>query len=120
MIRIKTLFFVFFAVTFFGLSPSMAAIPENVSGDAVLDPDIRREIEIGRKTVKEIEKRWELSSDPSQLARLAMITDALKPHMTRPIPYETRIIRSDIPNAFCLPGGFVFFYHKNVEFTPLG
>jgi hypothetical protein len=41
-----------------------------------------------------------------------MITDALKPHMERPIPYETRIIRSDIPNAFCLPGGFVFFTTK--------
>ncbi|GHV37817.1 peptidase M48 [Synergistales bacterium] len=122
MIRIKTLFLAvfftflaFFTVTFFEPSLSMAATPKNVSGDAALDPDISREIEIGRKAVEEIEKRWELSSDPSQLARLAMITDALKPHMTRPIPYETRIIRSDIPNAFCLPGGFVFFTTKMLD-----
>jgi hypothetical protein len=38
-----------------------------------------------------------------------MIVDKLKPHLKRKIPYEVRIARMDTPNAFCLPGGFIFF-----------
>jgi predicted Zn-dependent protease len=44
-----------------------------------------------------------------------MIADALKPHMEREIPYEVRIVRSDVANAFCLPGGFIFFTSKMLE-----
>jgi hypothetical protein len=35
--------------------------------------------------------------------------------MEREIPYEVRIIRMKTPNAFCLPGGFVFFTSGMLE-----
>ncbi|MDR1377495.1 MAG: M48 family metalloprotease [Synergistaceae bacterium] len=83
--------------------------------EGIADSQLRKEREAGRKTVKEIEERWELIADPVPLVRLSMIVDALKPHMEREIPYEVRIIRSDVSNAFCLPGGFIFFTSKMLQ-----
>ncbi|MCL2009178.1 MAG: M48 family metalloprotease [Synergistaceae bacterium] len=79
------------------------------------DPQLRRETEIGRKAVEQIEARWELVADPARLVHLAMIADRLKPHLERDISYEVRIIRSDAANAFCLPGGFIFFTSRMLE-----
>lgn len=77
--------------------------------EQISDPQLQKERKIGRKAVAEIESHWELDADPALLVRLSMIVDRLKTHMTRSIPYEVRVIRMDVPNAFCLPGGFVFF-----------
>ena len=57
----------------------------------------------------EIEKSWPLEADPARLARLRMILNRLEPHMERRIPYEIRIVKTEALNAFCLPGGFIFF-----------
>ncbi|MDR1978305.1 MAG: M48 family metallopeptidase [Synergistaceae bacterium] len=83
--------------------------------EQILDPEVRRERKIGRKTVDAIEKNWELIADPARLVHLSMIVDTLKPHLKREIPYEVRIVRMDTPNAFCLPGGFIFFTSKMLE-----
>jgi predicted Zn-dependent protease len=75
----------------------------------ISDPELLKEQAIGRKIVDRIEQDGELIADPALLARLTMILDSLKPHLERRIPYEIRVLRSEAPNAFCLPGGFVFF-----------
>jgi predicted Zn-dependent protease len=80
-----------------------------VSDKSLADPELRRERQIGREAARRIEKDWELSADPALLARLSMIAERLKPHFERDIPYEVRIVRMSAPNAFCLPGGFIFF-----------
>jgi len=79
------------------------------------DPELRREREIGRKAVKQIEEQMELIADPARIAHLTMIAEKLRYHLERDIPYEVRIIRSDLPNAFCLPGGFIFFTSRMLE-----
>jgi Zn-dependent protease with chaperone function len=81
----------------------------------ISDPELLRERAIGRKIVEQIEKNEELVADPALLARFSMILDSLKPHLERKIPYEIRILRADAPNAFCLPGGFVFFTTRMLE-----
>jgi predicted Zn-dependent protease len=109
--------FVFLTLCLF-VCPARAGVSLDGTGsedEGITDPQLRKEREAGRKAVKEIEERWELIADPVPLVRLTMIVDALKPHMEREIPYEVRIVRSDIPNAFCLPGGFVFFTSKMLE-----
>jgi hypothetical protein len=98
---------------------SSGAISENVasedaaSEDMALeyeqDPELRRERKMGRKSLEAIEKHWELVADPARLAHLSMIVDKLEPHLERKIPYEVRIVHAKTPNAFCLPGGFIFF-----------
>ena len=80
-----------------------------VSEDAVLDPELKKEIEIGRKAMSQIEEHWPLTSDPAVTARLNMILSRLEPHMERDIPYEIRLVSTEAQNAFCLPGGFIFF-----------
>ncbi|MDR3231203.1 MAG: M48 family metalloprotease, partial [Synergistaceae bacterium] len=74
-----------------------------------------KERKIGRQTVRQIEERWELIADPARIAHLSMIAGRLEGHMQRKIPYEVRIIRMDAPNAFCLPGGFIFFTSKMLD-----
>ncbi|MDR1731695.1 MAG: M48 family metalloprotease [Synergistaceae bacterium] len=83
--------------------------------EGIEDPQLARERKIGRRTVRQIEARWELIADPARLAHLTMILNKLEPHMKRKIPYELRILRMDVPNAFCLPGGFIFFTSKMLD-----
>lgn len=90
---------------------SPGALSEDVEteDEQILDPELRRERNIGRKALESIEKNWELIADPARLVHLSMIMEKLKPHLERGIPYEVRIVRMNAPNAFCLPGGFIFF-----------
>ncbi|MBR1671841.1 MAG: M48 family metalloprotease [Fretibacterium sp.] len=90
----------------------MAAAPSPAAArDAAdrSDPDLEKEREIGRRALAQIEERWPLTSDPAATARLNMILDRLEPHMERRIPYEVRLVSTDVQNAFCLPGGYIFF-----------
>lgn len=73
------------------------------------DLGLEKERKIGQKALAEIEKSWPLEADPARLARLRMILNRLEPHMERRIPYEIRIVKTEALNAFCLPGGFIFF-----------
>lgn len=77
--------------------------------DTEMAADLAKERKIGERAVAEIEKNWPLSADPIVLARLQMILNRLEPHMERRIPYELRVVKTEALNAFCLPGGFIFF-----------
>ncbi|MDR1875103.1 MAG: M48 family metalloprotease [Synergistaceae bacterium] len=94
-----------------------AALPSGVisEDEGIADPRLAKERRIGREAVRQIEERYELIADPARIALLSMIVSRLSPHMTRKIPYEVRILRMDVPNAFCLPGGFIFFTSKMLE-----
>ena len=79
------------------------------SDDVNSDTDLAKELEIGRKALAQIEKEWPLIIDPAIVSRLEMILNKLEPHMQRRIPWELRLVKTDALNAFCLPGGFIFF-----------
>jgi predicted Zn-dependent protease len=113
--------FLFVLLSLYVLSFTAWSQENSISADVISadeqisDPVLRKERKIGRKAVEQIEERYELIADPARVAHLSMIVDALKPHMEREIPYEVRIIKTSIPNAFCLPGGFVFFTSRMLE-----
>jgi len=73
------------------------------------DPDLAKEVEIGRRAMKQIEEQWPLTSDPAVTSKLEMILRKLEPFMSRRIDWEIRLVKTDALNAFCLPGGFIFF-----------
>ncbi len=73
------------------------------------DPDLAKEVEIGRRAMKQIEEKWPLTSDPAITSKLEMILRKLEPFMSRRIDWEIRLVKTDALNAFCLPGGFIFF-----------
>ena len=84
-------------------------IPFNSSYAAEQDSDLAKEREIGQKIIKQIEEQWPLTSDPAVLSKLEMIINRLEPYMQRRIDWEVRLVNSEELNAFCLPGGFIFF-----------
>ena len=90
--------FLFFIFLFSGISA--AAEP---------DPDLEKERKIGEKAVEQIEQEWPLASDPAVLSKLEMIASRLEPYMQRRIDWQVRLVNSEEFNAFCLPGGFIFF-----------
>ena len=77
---------------------------------------IDKEIALGEKAAAEIEEKWEVQSDPSLNARMAMLLNRFLPLLSRPLPYEVRIIRDEMINAFSLPGGTVYFTTGILDF----
>ncbi|MBR1657971.1 MAG: M48 family metalloprotease [Synergistaceae bacterium] len=73
------------------------------------DPDLPKEVEIGRRAMKQIEEKWPLTSDPAIVSKLEMILNRIEPFMSRRIKWEIRLVKTEAMNAFCLPGGFIFF-----------
>ena len=73
------------------------------------DPDLAKEVEIGRRAMKQIEEQWPLTSDPAVTSKLEIILRKLEPFMSRRIDWEIRLVKTEAMNAFCLPGGFIFF-----------
>lgn len=76
---------------------------------AVCASRTEKEIAVGRKASQEIEKQFELLSDPVRLVRLSTVMDRLVGGLDVPYPWQVKIVRLDEPNAFCLPGGFIYF-----------
>ena len=81
----------------------------SIAFSAEPDPDLAREVEIGRRAVNQIEEKWPLISDPAITSKLEMIINRLEPYMSRRINWEVRLVKTEALNAFCLPGGFIFF-----------
>ena len=73
------------------------------------DPDLAKEVEIGKKAIERIEQEWPLTSDPAVTTKLQIIASKLEPYMSRRINWEIRLIKTEEENAFCIPGGFIFF-----------
>jgi len=90
----------------------------SVSVTAFAQEDSSKEIALGRKVAEEVEKNWERVADPTVTARLNMILSRFKPHLERDLPYEVRVIKDDdVPNAFSLPGGIVYFTTAMIKFA---
>ena len=86
------------------------------------EDEMQREIKFGKEVSEEIEQHWERVSDPVKIAHLSMICEKIKPHMTRTLPFEIRIIQEKSLNAFSLPGGIIYmttgildFLHSDAE-----
>ena len=79
--------------------------PTDILFSAEKDPDLPKEVEIGRRAMKQIEEKWPLTSDPAVVSKLEMIIHRLEPFMSRRIDWEVRLVKTEVINAFCLPGG---------------
>ena len=78
--------------------------------------DMKKEIALGEKVAADVEKQWERVADPALSARLSMLLGRFLPHLSRPLPYEVRIVREKMVNAFSLPGGIVYFTTGMLDF----
>ncbi len=76
-----------------------------------------KEIALGKRVCEDVEKRWERIVDPIRVARLEVLLQRLVPETQRPFDYEVRVISDDQPNAFSLPGGFLYFTTGMIDFA---
>ncbi len=71
--------------------------------------DFEKEEKIGRKIADKIEKQYELIEDPENLDKVRKIGEMLKNVSDwSEIHYQFAIIDREGPNAFALPGGFIY------------
>jgi predicted Zn-dependent protease len=89
----------------------LTALPLRASQDTM-----KKEIALGEKVAADVEKQWERVADPALSARLSMLLGRFLPHLSRPLPYEVRIVREKMVNAFSLPGGIVYFTTGMLDF----
>lgn len=82
-----------------------------------LSKEDQKEIALGKKVCEQVEKRWDRVVDPVRVARLEAILQRLAPEAQRPLEYEVRVISEDQPNAFSLPGGFIYFTTGMLDFA---
>lgn len=69
---------------------------------------LSKEIALGEKVASQIESEWPIVSDPVKVARVQMIFNKLLPYLSRPLPYEVKILDLEMINAFCIPGGKIY------------
>ena len=98
------------AFTFLGLFLTILLALSPVQANAgAPSRDDEKEVALGKKVCEQVEKKWERVMDPVRVARLEAILQQLVPEAERPLEYEIRVISEDQPNAFSLPGGFIYF-----------
>lgn len=78
--------------------------------EGISQKEIDKEVAAGRKVAEKIDKEFELVSDPAQVVRLSTILERLTYMHEVKYPWEVKIIRREELNAFCLPGGFIYFF----------
>ena len=87
---------------FFAVIAFLLMLPVSVALCAEADPDLAKEVEIGRKAIARIEEEWPLAADPAVTSKLEMIAAKLEPYMSRRINWEIRLVKTEVMNAFCL------------------
>jgi len=79
--------------------------------------DIRlKEQKITENISEQVEKQIPRVRGPEVEKRLSDLTAMIKPHMTRDLNYEVRIIKRNDPHAFSLPGGLTYITTGMLEF----
>ncbi len=67
----------------------------------------QKEIALGQKVSADVEKQWERVADPALAHGLNMALNRMVP-LSRPLPYEVRVVREDMVNTSAFPG-IVYF-----------
>ncbi len=97
------------ALSAFADEPHITISPLNKLSDA-------DEIALGRKFAAQIESEVEIVSNPVIGHYLEGIVSALAAQSQRPnLPYSIKLINSNEPNAFSIPGGFLYLNRGLVE-----
>ncbi len=69
---------------------------------------IEKELALGRQLAREVENQAKLYTDPIVNEYLNRLTQNLTRHSDVTFPVTVKILESDQPNAFTLPGGHIF------------
>ncbi|MGI6075324.1 MAG: M48 family metalloprotease [Pyramidobacter sp.] len=97
--------------------PSWARRKGGETSAEKLAQSVKRECKIGRRIAEEIAEHMDFVEDPLVTARVRGIFNRLVPWVSRPLPYQVHIVREKSPNAFCIPGGYVYVTTGLLDFV---
>ena len=71
---------------------------------------LEKEIALGRQLAQEVQRQAKLVEDPLITEYINRIGQNLVRNSDAKVPFTFQVIEGDSPNAFALPGGYVFIY----------
>ncbi len=69
---------------------------------------VEKEIALGKQLAQEVERQAKLAEDPLITEYVNRVGQNLVRNSDAKVPFTFKVIESDAPNAFALPGGYVF------------
>ena len=98
----------------FAQSPGSKDDPSRIGardvGKGVNFYSLEKEIALGRQLAQEVQRQAKLVEDPLIAEYVSRIGQNLVRNSDAKVPFTFQVIEGDSPNAFALPGGYVFIY----------
>jgi beta-barrel assembly-enhancing protease len=69
---------------------------------------IEKEMALGKQLAEEVARQSKLNQDPIVGEKINRIGQNLVRNSDAKLPFTFRVVEDDVPNAFALPGGFIF------------
>jgi predicted Zn-dependent protease len=69
---------------------------------------LQREIAMGKQAAMEVEKTAKMINDPVVTEYVNRVGQNLVRNSDAKVPFTFQVVEDDVPNAFALPGGFIF------------
>ncbi|NCO36858.1 MAG: hypothetical protein AUJ92_04070 [Armatimonadetes bacterium CG2_30_59_28] len=77
-----------------------------------------KEKELGKESAKDIESKLKVLDDKETVDKLSAMVKEISAISERPeIAYQVKIIDQDVPNAFTLPGGYIYVTKKLLDYV---
>ena len=93
-----------------GKKDDPALIGSRDVGKGVNFYSLEKEIALGRQLAQEVQRQAKLVEDPLVTEYVNRIGQNLVRNSDAKVPFTFQVIEGDSPNAFALPGGYVFIY----------
>src|SRR5436853_5377625 len=71
---------------------------------------LEKEIALGKQLAQEVQRQAKLVDDPLISEYVNRLGQNLARNSDAKVPFSFQVIEGDAPNAFALPGGYVFVY----------
>lgn len=79
----------------------------------------KEEINLGKSTAQELEKKYGVVQDPVLQERIEQIGQRIVGVSSRQdLPYTFKVLNTDEINALAVPGGFIYLYKGLVDYMP--
>src|SRR3954452_16862318 len=69
---------------------------------------LEKEIALGKQLAEEVARQSKLSQDPTIVEFINRLGQTLVRNSDAKLPFTFQVVEDDVPNAFALPGGFIF------------
>jgi len=69
---------------------------------------LEKEMALGKQLAEEVARQSKLSQDPTVVEFINRLGQNLVRNSDAKLPFTFQVVEDEVPNAFALPGGFIF------------